>query len=313
MSDDNNLNKVVENVLKDVIKEQKTSRRWGVFFKILTFTYLFFFIFLFYNNSNGVNFIGSNNKLHTAIIKIDGQIAYGSDWSSDNIISGLSDAFGNENVKGIILSINSPGGSPVQSDQVYNYIQKKKKETGKNVVAIINDLGASGAYYIASSSDFIYSNPMSLVGSIGVISGGFGFSGLMDKIGVDRRIYTSGENKSMLDPFSPENPEQIEKWKNVLKDTHEQFIIAVKNGRGNRLSNDPELFSGRIWSGNQALNIGLIDGFKTVNEINHDYFNDLDLIDYTKVKKVNISNLLKVSGENLTHGIINGIKNQWNN
>lgn len=313
MSDDNNLNKVVENVLKDVIKEQKTSRRWGVFFKILTFTYLFFFIFLFYNNSNGVNFIGSNNKLHTAIIKIDGQIAYGSDWSSDNIISGLSDAFGNENVKGIILSINSPGGSPVQSDQVYNYIQKKKKETGKNVVAIINDLGASGAYYIASSSDFIYSNPMSLVGSIGVISGGFGFSGLMDKIGIDRRIYTSGENKSMLDPFSPENPEQIEKWKNVLKDTHEQFIIAVKNGRGDRLSNDPELFSGRIWSGNQALDIGLIDGFKTVNEINHDYFNDLDLIDYTKVKKVNISNLLKVSGENLTHGIINGIKNQWDN
>lgn len=306
MSDENN--NLIEKILLDVTKENKTQRRWGVFFKLLTFSYLFFILFIFYNNLNSSNnSFGSfsNENKHVAVIDLNGQISYGGDWSSSNIIQGLSKAFENEMVEAIIININSPGGSPVQSDEVFQYIMEMKTTTGKPVISVINDLGASGAYYIASASDDIYSNRMSLVGSIGVISGSFGFSELMSKIGIERRVYTSGTNKAMLDPFSPENESQILKWKEVLKNTHEQFIASVKMGRGERLKENDEIFSGRVWSGEQALNLGLIDGFESIQSLKNGKFKTLEFVNYTKTKTINVYDILKSSGEGFSLGVLN--------
>lgn len=306
MSNDEIINKIIS----ESFSEQKKQRNWGIFFKILTFTYLFLVSILFYINFNASNHSIGNitNSNHVAVININGQIKYGGDWSSENIIKGLEKAFLNDSVKFVVLNINSPGGSPVQSDEVFQYIMEMKKKTSKPVISIVNDLAASGAYYIASASDHIYANKVSLVGSIGVISGGFGFSGLMDKIGVERRVYTSGENKAMLDPFSPEKEEQILKWKEVLSSTHEVFINSVKTGRGEKLKDDPEIFSGRIWSGIQALDLGLIDGFESIQTLKNNKFKDLEIIDYTNKNKVNIYKILESSGKNFSDGVLSSFK-----
>lgn len=313
MQDENNkkdLESVLENVLEkhlgESLKEKKTARRWSNGFKLFAVFYLSVLLFSFMGG--GLN-IGSSTDLgneHIAVVHVDGQISYGSDWSSSNINAGLKEAFESPNSVAVVLSINSPGGSPVQSDQVYSYIMHKKKETGKPVYAVINDLGASGAYYIASAADHIYSNPMSLVGSIGVISGSFGFTGAMEKLGVERRVYTAGENKSMLDPFSKEDPEQIKKWNEVLNDTHEKFINSVKKGRGDRLSEDKELFSGRIWSGKQALEIGLIDGFHSVGTLIEKEFKIQEFKNYTITKK-SLNKLFKSFGLAFSEGMTSKI------
>lgn len=252
--------KLLEKAVLASVQEQKRSRRWGIFFKSLTFLYLFGAIFLFSPSLTMDK--KSPGTSHTALIEVRGMIADGEEASADKIVSALRHAFQDSDTKGIILRINSPGGSPVQSGYIYDEIQRLRQLYPHiKVYAVISDLGASGAYYIASAADEIYADKASLVGSIGVTAASFGFVGTLEMLGIERRVYTSGEHKAFLDPFQPQKAEETEFWKTVLNTTHEQFINSVKQGRGERLKFDahPELFSGLIWTGEQALKMGLVD------------------------------------------------------
>lgn len=252
--------KLLEKAVLASVQEQKRSRRWGIFFKSLTFLYLFGAIFLLSPNLTMDK--KSPGTSHTALIEVRGMIADGEEASADKIVGALRHAFQDSDTKGIILRINSPGGSPVQSGYIYDEIQRLRQLYPHiKVYAVISDLGASGAYYIASAADEIYADKASLVGSIGVTAASFGFVDTLKMLGVERRVYTSGEHKAFLDPFQPQKAEETEFWKTVLNTTHEQFINSVKQGRGERLKFDahPELFSGLIWTGEQALEMGLVD------------------------------------------------------
>lgn len=274
--------KLLEKTLLASVHEQRRSRRWGIFFKLLTFIYLFGALALFSPLLNLQK--GATSTAHTAVIEVRGMIADKESASADNIVGSLRAAFKDSNTKGIILRINSPGGSPVQSGYIYDEIRRLRGEHPDiKVYAVISDLGASGAYYIASAADQIYADKASLVGSIGVTAASFGFTGLMDKLGVDRRVYTSGEHKAFLDPFQPQKPEEAAFWKTVLETTHKQFIDSVKKGRGDRLKDaeHPELFSGLIWSGEQALQLGLIDALGNTSSVARDVIGQEELVDFT--------------------------------
>lgn len=259
--------------------EQRRARRWGVFFKLLTFTYLFVILFMFRADFGDVKHGGGQE--HTAIIDINGVIAAGEDASADNIVTGLRAAFEEPKAKAVILRINSPGGSPVQSGYVYDEIKRLRSIYDKKVYAVIADLGASGAYYIAAGADHIYADKASLVGSIGVVASGFGFVNTMEKLGIERRIYTAGEHKGFLDPFSPQQGDEVQFWQSVLNTTHEQFIGKVKEGRGDRLKDDSKLFSGLVWSGEQAVELGLIDGLGSPGYVAREVIGIDDIVDYT--------------------------------
>lgn len=253
--------KLLEKAVLASTMEQRRSRRWGIFFKSLTFLYLFGALLLLAPSLDRDS--KPDTSAHTALIEVRGMIADRADASADKLISGLRNAFADSKTKGVILRINSPGGSPVQSGYVYDEIRRLRAlHPHIRVYAVISDLGASGAYYIASAADEIYADKSSLVGSIGVTAASFGFVDSMQMLGIERRVYTSGEHKAFLDPFQPQKPDEVEFWKSVLDTTHQQFINSVKQGRGERLkdSEHPELFSGLIWSGEQALELGLIDG-----------------------------------------------------
>ncbi|UTW49897.1 S49 family peptidase [Bacterioplanoides sp. SCSIO 12839] len=281
--DDNNTKewKLIEKVLLDVQGEQRRTRRWGIFFKFIFFIYLFSLLWLVRVPTEGLEKTASDSS-YAAVIEVNGVIAADQDASADAIISALRDAFDDESALGVILRINSPGGSPVQSGYVYDEI-KRLKQTREDfpVYAVIMDLGASGAYYIAAAADEIYADKASLVGSIGVVGSGFGFVDAMEKLGVERRQYTAGEHKGFLDPFTPENPEEKAFWEGVLKVTHKQFIEQVKNGRGDRLKQSPELFSGLVWSGEQALEMGLIDGLSSSSQLARDKMGTEELVNFT--------------------------------
>ena len=204
--------------------------------------------------------------------------------SADNIVSSLRAAFKDEKTRGVILRINSPGGSPVQSGYIYDEMRRLRAEHPTiKLYAVISDLGASGAYYIASAADEIYADKASLVGSIGVTAAGFGFVGTMEKLGVERRVYTSGEHKAFLDPFQPPKEEEAQFWRSVLETTHRQFIASVKEGRGDRLKSEehPELFSGLIWSGEQALQLGLVDALGSTSYVAREVIGEKELVDFT--------------------------------
>lgn len=276
--------KLLERTLQAGVVEQRRARRWGIFFKLLAFIYLFGALALFspalkLGKSAGVA------ENHTALIEVRGMIMADEEASADNIVSGLRAAFEDEKTKGIILRINSPGGSPVQSGYIYDEIKRLRGEhPDVKVYAVISDLGASGAYYIASAADEIYADKASLVGSIGVTAATFGFVGAMDKLGVDRRVYTSGEHKAFLDPFQPQKEEETQFWQGVLKTTHQQFIDSVKKGRGDRLKvqDHPELFSGLIWSGEQALGLGLVDALGSSSYVAREVIGAKTIVDYTR-------------------------------
>lgn len=275
--------KLLEKTLLAGIQEQRRSRRWGIFFKSLTFLYLVAALFLFtplMDFEKGA----SRSENHTALIQIEGMIADKEPASADNIVGSLRAAFEDPKTKGVILRINSPGGSPVQSGYVADEIRRLRAEKPDiKVYAVITDLGASGAYYIASAADQIYADKASLVGSIGVTAAGFGFVGVMEKLGVDRRTYTSGEHKSFLDPFQPQKEDETAFWQGVLDTTHRQFIASVKQGRGDRLKDKehPELFSGLVWTGEQALPLGLIDGLGSASYVARDVIGEKEMVDYT--------------------------------
>ncbi|RLU01446.1 MAG: S49 family peptidase [Ketobacter sp.] len=273
--------KLIEKMVMSSQDEHRKARRWGIFFKSLTFLYLFVVLMMFNPGMWGSSGI-SVSAPHVALVDLKGMIADDTEASADRLVAGLRDAFKAEHSKGIILRVNSPGGSPVQSGLVYREVQRLKKEyPEKKVYAVITDLGASGAYYIAASADEIYADPASLVGSIGVVSDGFGFVGTMEKLGVERRVYTSGTNKAMLDPFQPEDPKQKEFFAGILADVHQQFIDAVKEGRGDRIKDDDVVFSGLFWSGRQALELGLIDGLASPGQVAREIIGEEKMVDYT--------------------------------
>lgn len=274
--------KLLEKTLLASVQEQRRSRRWGIFFKSLTFLYLVAMLVMFSPLMNGKG-IGSSGS-HTALIDIRGLIADKEAASADNIIGSLRQAFEDKQTKGIILRINSGGGSPVQAGYVYDEIRRLRGEHPNiKVYAVIADIGASGAYYIASAADQIYADKASLVGSIGVTAATFGFVGTMEKLGVDRRVYTSGEHKAFLDPFQPPKADETAFWQGALDTTHKQFIAVVKQGRGDRLKDKehPELFSGLVWTGEQALPLGLIDGLGNSSYVAREVIGEKNIVDFT--------------------------------
>jgi len=275
--------KLLEKTLLAGVQEQRRARRWGIFFKSLTFLYLFVALALF---SPLLQMGGGkeDGDSHTAVINVRGMIADQEQASADNIVGALRAAFEDSGTRAVVLRINSPGGSPVQSGYIYDEIRRLRGEYPQvRVYAVITDLGASGAYYIASAADEIYADKSSLVGSIGVTAATFGFVGALDKLGVERRVYTSGEHKAFLDPFQPQKQEETEFWRSVLTTTHRQFIDSVKQGRGGRLQVDahPELFSGLIWSGEQALELGLIDALGSTGYVAREVIGEEKLVDFT--------------------------------
>ena len=276
--------KLIERMVMSAQDEQRKSRRWGIFFKLATLGYFFVALLVF---SPGLwnSDMPNSSKDHTALVDLNGIIMADSDANADRLIKGLRKAFKAEHAKGVLLRINSPGGSPVQAGLVYREIRRLRKEyPDKKLYAVITDIGASGAYYVAAAADEIYADPASLVGSIGVISDGFGFVGAMQKIGIERRVFTAGENKAMLDPFQPIDEHQKAYFASILGDVHQQFIDAVKTGRGDRLKDDPTLFSGLFWSGRQALDLGLIDGLASPSQVAREMIGQEDIIDYTPAK-----------------------------
>lgn len=269
--------------LRDVLAEQRSGRRWKIFFRFLFAALILASLSitavgLFKATRGGVAGTGGP---HLGVVQVRGVIDSESEASAERLIQGLRKAWHAEATQAVILHINSPGGSPVQSQRVYDEIMRLREKGGKRIIAVIEDIGASGAYYIASAADEIVAAPSSLVGSIGVISAGFGLEGAIDKIGVERRVFSAGENKAFLDPFSDIPPQQRAFWENVLAQTHRQFIGDVKAGRGERLSDDPALFSGLVWAGGQALELGLVDRIDTLDGVALAFGEQTRLRDYT--------------------------------
>jgi len=269
----------INDLLFASVKEQRRSRRWNLLFRLFIVIYLISVFVAF--SFDGEN-TGADLKAHTALIDINGVIAAGNEASADNIVTALRKAFKNEKAAGVILRINSPGGSPVQSGYINDEIVRlRAKYPEKPLHAVIVDICASGGYYIAAAADNIYADKASLVGSIGVIMNGFGFTEAMKKVGVERRLLTAGEHKGFLDPFSPVNQEEVVHTKKMLADIHKQFIDVVKNGRGDRLADDEKLFSGYIWSGEKSLELGLIDALGSSSYVAREVIGEEKLIDYT--------------------------------
>lgn len=272
---------LLEKTLLASVQEQRRSRRWGIFFKSLTFLYLIGALFLLSPLSN-LEGGATAGKPHTALIEVRGTIADRQEASADNLVTSLRRAFKNEQTRAVVLRINSPGGSPVQAGYVYDEIRRLRGlHPDIPVYAVIADMGASGAYYIAAAADRIYADKASLVGSIGVTAAGFGFVETLGKLGIERRTYTAGEHKAFLDPFQPERADEREFWQGVLNTTHEQFIEQVRKGRGDRLKEDPDLFSGLVWSGEQAVELGLVDGLSSASAVARDVVGAEELVDFT--------------------------------
>ncbi len=273
--------RLIEKLVMGLNAEQRRSRRWGIFFKSLTFIYLFVALLLLLPNDL---FDGGDDgsERHTALVDINGTIAEGEEASADAIVSALRKAFKDKATQGIVLRINSPGGSPVQAGYVYDEIKRLRGLYPQTkLYSVIADIGASGGYYIAAAADEIYADKASLVGSIGVISSSFGFVDVLKKIGVERRVLTAGEHKAFLDPFTPLKESEKEFWEQVLETTHQQFISQVKEGRGDRLKQYDELFSGLIWTGEQALELGLVDGLGSTGYVAREIIGEENIVNFT--------------------------------
>ena len=270
----------LEHLLLENLKETRKARRWRAVFRVLTLIIFVGAILAIFDLSLPGR--GMGVEKHTALVTLEGEISSSSLANALDINSSLTAAFENENSAGVLLRINSPGGSPVQAGMMNDEIHRLRKlYPSKPFYVVVEDICASGGYYVAVAADQIFVDKASLVGSIGVIMEGFGFTGLMDKLGVTRRMIAAGSNKGMLDPFSKENPQQVEMIKTMIDEIHQQFIEVVKAGRGDRLKETPEMFSGRVWNGEQAIKIGLVDGYGSVESVARDIFKAPDILDYT--------------------------------
>ena len=262
------------------LNEQKAARRWKTFTRL---AWLAFFVFLAWAAFSRSTPSTAKTSAHTAVVEIKGEIANGSDASAEFVVAAMKTAFEDEGAKGVVLLINSPGGSPVQAGIINDEIKRLKAKYKKPVYAVVEESCASAAYYIASATDRIFVDKASIVGSIGVLMDGFGFTGVMEKVGVERRLLTAGENKGFLDPFSPMNDAQRAHAQTMLNQIHAQFINVVKAGRGDRLKLDtPGLFSGLFWSGEQAVEYGLADQLGNVDYVAREVVKAEEVIDYTR-------------------------------
>jgi len=276
---------LVTKLATEALAEQKRRRRWGIFFKFLTFAYVTFLLVTLIDWEGRAELSGG--KKHTAMVELNGIISPGADASADKINTALQAAFKDKNTQGVIMRINSPGGSPVQSQTIYDEMKRlRKKYPEIPLYAVVEDICASGGYFVASGADRIYVTKSSIVGSIGVLMNGFGFTGLMDKLGVDRRLITAGENKGMLDPFSPINPRDVEHAREMVNDIHQQFISVVREGRGKRLKETPDMFTGLIWTGQKSIELGLADGLGTLDSVARDVIKADEIVDYSRKENI---------------------------
>jgi protease IV len=275
----------LERLVMAQIHEQRSARRWRIGFRF--FWILLVFGVLWFTFHHGKNTASTAHPTaHTALIEIQGEIDAEANANAEWIIDSMRQAFEDEGAQAVVLRINSPGGSPVQAGMISDEVKRLKALHQKPVYVVVEETCASAAYYIAASSDKIYVDKASIVGSIGVLMDGFGFTGLMDKVGVERRLMTAGENKGFLDPFSNPTKTQKAHAQNLLDQIHQQFIAVVREGRGDRLKDTPEIFSGLFWSGQQAIDLGLADGYGTLDSVARDVVKAEDIVDYTRQDNV---------------------------
>jgi len=287
------------------LAEQRASRRWRIFFR---FVWLAVILALFWTGTHKGGMGGSSpSQPHTAVVAIKGEIADGADASAEWVVTALRAAFEDEGSQAIVLQINSPGGSPVQAGIINDEIRRLKEKHKKPVYAVVEESCASAAYYIAVAADEIYVDKASIVGSIGVLMDGFGFTGLMDKLGVERRLMTAGVNKGFLDPFSPQTKQQRAHAQTLLDQIHQQFIQVVRDGRGKRLKETPELFTGLFWSGQQAVDLGLADGLGNLDYVAREIVKAEDVIDYTRHENV-AERLAKRFGAAIGEGAVRALQ-----
>jgi protease IV len=268
----------IEKIARELLRQQRTDRRWRIFFRLAWLGLagaVFWAVFAHRLTPS------APTTPHTALVEVRGEIAADSEASAETLVSALRGAFEDASAKAVVLRINSPGGSPVQSGIVNDEIRRLKAKHKKKVYAVVDEMCASGAYYIAVAADEIYVDKASLVGSIGVLMDGFGFTGLMDKLGIERRLLTAGENKGMLDPFSPQNEKQTAYAKTMIDQIHRQFIAVVKQGRGDRLKETPDTFSGLFWNGEEAIKLGLADHLGSLDFVAREVIKAEEVIDYT--------------------------------
>lgn len=275
----------IEKLLLETVREQRAARRWRIFFRLC---WLGLFAAAVWWWLQQAEMAGAVRVPHTALVEIKGEIASGAEASADNVISSVRTAFDDEGAQAVVLLIDSPGGSPVQAGIINDEITRLKAIHQKKVYAVVEETCASAAYYIAAAADEIYVDKASLVGSIGVLMDGFGFTGLMEKLGVERRLMVAGENKAMLDPFSPQDEAQRAYIQSMLGEIHEQFIAVVKKGRGDRLKETPDTFSGLVWSGQQAVQQGLADGLGSLDYVAREIVKAEDIVDYTQRENVGL-------------------------
>ncbi|MGQ0751547.1 MAG: S49 family peptidase [Betaproteobacteria bacterium] len=270
---------VLEKVALAAVQEQRRARYWGIFFKLLLFVYLFALLFI------AMGWWGKKDAgpgKHTALVEVRGVIGPEGSASADNVMTGLQDAFKDKRTQGVIVRINSPGGSPVQAGHINDEIRRlRHKHPNIPVYAVVEDICASGGYYVAVAADHIFVDKSSIIGSIGVLMDGFGFTGAMEKLGIERRLLAAGENKGFLDPFSPIEESQKAHAQNMLGEIHEQFITVVRQGRGNRLKETPEMFSGLLWIGTKSIELGLADALGSVEYVAREVVKAEDIVDFT--------------------------------
>ncbi len=275
---------LLEKVLLENVQEKRRARRWKLFFR---FAFLALFVGAIFFSVNKVDYTDTlNNKPFVAVLPLNGVIGAGQQIDSDTVVSLLNDAYEEPLLKGVIIRLNSPGGSPVHSGIIYDAINEKRVSFSDiPIIVVVEDIVASGGYYIAAAADEIYVDKASLVGSIGVISSGFDLSGLIEKVGIQRRTFIAGENKAFMDPFVPMSEEAKGKWQSVLDETHQQFIKAVKDGRGEKLKENQDVFSGMVFSGVQSVDLGLSDGLLSYHKVLEQKFNGTDVIYFEPYKE----------------------------
>jgi len=281
MAEENWERGILERLATEGLLEQQRARRWGIFFKLLTFVLVFFVLYLVLSSTSATDRVCLDKC--TAMVELRGELDSDARASADNVIAGLQAAFKDKGTRGVVLKIDSPGGSPVQAGAINDEIRRlRAKHPDTPIYAVVEEICASGAYYVAVATDRIYVDKASLVGSIGVIMDGFGFVGTMEKLGVERRALTAGENKDFLDPFAPVVPKQREYAQQMIDEIHAQFIAAVKQGRGARLKETPELYSGLVWSGQRSIELGLADALGSVDSVARDVIKADDVVDFTQ-------------------------------
>ena len=277
------VNLTLERVARELMRDRRSERRWRIFFRLAWFALVLAVAYaLFVQRGPAVAPTGP----HTALIEVRGEIGAESEANAEDLVAALRTAFEDRYAQALVLRINSPGGSPVQAGIVNDELRRLKAKHGKRVYAVVDEMCASGAYYIAVGADEIFVDKASLVGSIGVLMSGFGFTGLMDKMGIERRLLTAGENKGMLDPFSPQNEKHRAHAQAMIDQVHQQFIKVVRDGRGKRLKETPETFSGLFWNGEEAVRMGLADQFGNLDHVARDIVKAEEVIDYTPKENV---------------------------